>query len=303
MMNLPKKTLRFLFLIIVFSTLCPVAHGAEQWFEREYGQMTVYFHSEDEGLARELGEIGQELLEDSGEYFRIRMNSRVALYVAGTDAEFRSPVSGAVPDWGIGCAIPERGLIVIKSSRVAPGKTEPGEVVAHELAHVASGMASGFTQHPRWFREGFAQLHSKSWSARDETTLATSALFGGLVPLSDLAGSFPYSSVAANVAYIESHSAVLFIARSYGRDAIWSIIQQMGSGLTFEESFLTVTSVSLEEFETTWTSFVTRRYRTVAVALSSALGWFLISLLFLVTWNVKRKRARVKLAQMEAYDQ
>jgi hypothetical protein len=291
--------LTVLILVVGSVLLGNPALGIEEWRSLEYGRMTVYFRPQDEGLARELGEIGRRLLGDEDQRFSLRMDMPVTLYVASTDKEFRELTYGAVPDWGVGCAIPERSLIVIKSSRVAPAKTEPGEVIAHELAHIAAGMASGFAPYPRWFSEGFAQLQSKAWSARDEATLATSALFGGIFPLSELAGAFPYSQVQVNLAYIESHSAVLFLARLFGRDAVWAIIEGMGWGLSFEESFHRTTSISLEEFESMWMGHVTQRYRTIAVVISSALGWFLISLLFLVAWNVKRKRSRLKLAQME----
>ncbi|MGB2696451.1 MAG: hypothetical protein WBD28_01170, partial [Candidatus Zixiibacteriota bacterium] len=90
--------------------------------------------------SEELKEETEDILNNA--YQRISQTLQDSLtyitdvYIADTDEEFQSKTGTSFPDWGIGCAIPSRHLLVVKSPiKFRYGKSLK-QVLEHELAHI-----------------------------------------------------------------------------------------------------------------------------------------------------------------------
>ncbi len=225
------------------------------------------------------------------------------IVVAPSHEEFRTLTSGGVPDWGVGCAFPSRGLVILKSPRVVTYPLQMEDVIAHEIAHVAAGRVLGGTRVPRWFHEGVALSMAGEWRLGSERSVVAAAAAGHLIPLQELEHRFPDGATEAGLAYTESFQAVQYLmdrADLVGAEDLVTIVAAAGD---FDAALARIVpggrSTFYEEIERffagrfSWATFLT--------------GWnplfVLLTLLFLVAVAVRVTHARRRLREWEAEEE
>ena len=75
---------------------------------------------------------------------------------------------------------------------------------------------------------------------------------GTLIPLDGLAGKFPTTAEGFFLAYAESVSAVDFLVRTHGEDALVSLIRSYADGRTDDEAFPDALGVDTAGFDDAW---------------------------------------------------
>ena len=184
----------------------------------------------------------------------------VTIYVASTGDEFRALTYGGVPDWGAGCAFPDRGIIVLRNPVTAPNPLHMEDVVAHEIAHIAAGRILSGVHVPRWFHEGIAMTLAGEWRLPRSSALAGAGPGGVVIPLAELGVAFPAGADDAMLAYSESFYAFRFLMEEAGQATPAEIL----SGVAAAGS-------SLADFE-----------RDAVASFEKRFGWGV----FLTRWNV-----------------
>ncbi len=127
-------------------------------------------------------------------------------------------------------------------------------VVPHELVHLVFDTASGNPYHfpAHWLNEGLAVYLSQGYDAGDRGLVDRAARAGELIPLDGLVGQFPTSGDRFGLAYAESVSAVDFIIRTHGRDAVVSIIRSYADGRTDDEAFEAAIGLNAADLNDAW---------------------------------------------------
>ena len=125
---------------------------------------------------------------------------------------------------------------------IAPGEIDDAWVsivVPHELVHLVFDTAVGNPYHfpPRWLNEGLATYQSEGYGADARRDVEAAARDGELIPLEGLAGQFPTSAARFFLAYAESVSAVDYLIRTHGEDALVRLIRSYADGRTDDEAF------------------------------------------------------------------
>ena len=118
--------------VLALVALAQVAGAAADATARERlsrGDITVFYRPADARPAARILEVavsrGSSVAHSAG----MAELGPVTIYVASTGDEFRALTYGGVPDWGAGCAFPDRGVIVLKNPVTAPDPLhEPGSV-------------------------------------------------------------------------------------------------------------------------------------------------------------------------------
>lgn len=195
----------------------------------------------------------------------------VVIYVASTDEEFRALTYGGVPDWGAGCAFPERGVVVLRNPMAAPDPLRMEDVIVHEIAHVAAGRVLKRVAVPRWFHEGIAMTLAGEWRLPRSSALTGASASGDLIPLDELALAFPVGSADAMLAYSESFYAVRFLMEEAGRATPAEILSAIAVAGSFEAGLEVISGRSLADFE-----------RDALASFEGRFGWGV----FLTRWNV-----------------
>lgn len=129
-----------------------------------------------------------------------------------------------------------------------------GIVIPHELTHLVVNTAAGNPYHfpPRWLNEGLAVYESQGYDASDRGLVADAVGADTLIPLDGLIGQFPTSADGFFLAYAESVSAVDFMIRTYGNDALVAVIRSYKDGRTDDEAFQKGLGVDTTAFGVAW---------------------------------------------------
>ncbi len=125
---------------------------------------------------------------------------------------------------------------------------ELDRVLSHELTHaIVYGLAPRGV--PQWLNEGLAVLFERGTAAIDRAPLADAPL----IPLPRLERSFQgLSSSDARVAYVESALATQKVIDLGGPTAIYNLLTNIGSGMTFDAAFERAAFIPYAEFLKTW---------------------------------------------------
>jgi hypothetical protein len=127
-------------------------------------------------------------------------------------------------------------------------------VVPHELTHIvfASATANPYHQPTHWLNEGLAVYLSAGYDDAARSDVRTAVADGSLMPLLALTDSFPGAASRFSLAYDEAVSAIDFMIRTYGRDALVTLVRSYAGGLTDDEAFRAGIGVDVAAFQAAW---------------------------------------------------
>ncbi|HEX8795019.1 MAG TPA: peptidase MA family metallohydrolase [Polyangiaceae bacterium] len=242
----------------------------------------------EEFRTRIAGDLGQPVLEHA--LVRIARDPEQMKALA--------PEGAPVPEYASGVAWPLLHLAIL--SMQAPHTweaTDLPELSRHELMHLALTDAVGGRHVPRWFDEGLAVHESgEAWTARVQT-LWQATLSKSLVPFDDLDRSFPAEGSEAGIAYAESADLVRFMMRDDDRARFGSLVQRVRAGIAFDRALGDAYDTDLRKLEYEWRLDVSHRFGLLPAVTGGTALWGLISVLAIVAFVRRRKRAKLKLEQ------
>jgi hypothetical protein len=129
-----------------------------------------------------------------------------------------------------------------------------GVVVPHELVHLVFDTAVDNPYHfpPRWLNEGLAMYLSDGYPPGDRSAVEAAGRDGRLIPLDGLTGQFPTTFEGFSLAYSESVSAVDYLIRTHGQDAMVDLISSYADGRTDDEAFEAAIGQDTAAFGAAW---------------------------------------------------
>jgi len=93
---------------------------------------------------------------------------------------------------------------------------------------------------------------SQGYGTSDRDAVASAVAGNHLMPLTALGGQFPTSADRFYLAYSESVSAVDFLIRTKGTQALVNLLHAYSGGVTDDEAFTTATGMDVAGFEHAW---------------------------------------------------
>jgi hypothetical protein len=207
-----------------------------------------------------------------------------------------------VPGWAAGIAYPGENLIVIRTASFGDQEHKGLlTIFRHELAHLLlyHYLGANYYSLPSWFNEAVAMWQAKEWSFDEGSLLSRALIFHSLIPLSELAGSFPSDYNRARLAYTEALSFFLYLRDRKGEEGIRALLYQLKQGKEFTTAFSLAFGGKPEEIEAKWLSSLNFWYKWVPVVTSTFSIFFLITALFLIAYIRKRARTRELLRRFD----
>jgi Peptidase MA superfamily len=127
-------------------------------------------------------------------------------------------------------------------------------VVPHELTHLVFDTAVKNPYHfpPRWLNEGLAVYLSEGYTDSWRSAVTTAVSSDDIIPLDGLSGQFPTTRDQFFLAYGESVSAVDFIVRTFGKDALVKLVRSYADGVTDDETFTSALGQDVASFQASW---------------------------------------------------
>ncbi len=256
-------------------------------------------HLETDG--RDLGDF-EEKLRDVATSFAERLSLAPGeidtIYIVATysRSEFERATHGAVPDWGIGAALPDKGQVVLlftESSR----SPVAAELIMHELGHIFLHRAVGDVPVPRWFDEGFAQWVSGPMDFGQTVRLSWANMLGETIPLRELEDINSWDTNRAQLAYAESQAAFQYLVGILPNGRPEPLISEIGRVGDFEEGFYNVTGMTIPEFYRLWAKESVRRYNWLLLLADWRILFSIMALLFVILGTIKLLNIRKRQAE------
>jgi len=265
------------------------------------GPLRVRYWPGDERLARHVAALARGYARFPGlPASTLAQGPPIEIDLAPDPARWDSLTGGSVPDWSAGVAAPEEGRIVLPTFAGRAELPQLGEILRHELAHIALHRYLAPARAPRWFDEGYATWASGGMDARSAWMLRLAFLLHRAPPLDSLALEWPAGATEARLAYLLSASAVSVLAERTGEGGLRLLFlrwKQTGSlDLALRRAF----GITLGQFEREWQDEVRRRYGWALLLSDTLVFWLLMApvLVFLVL--IRRRRDRARLASLRA---
>ena len=251
-----------------------------------------------EALAEESSAITESVLSDLG----VTLAGKISVYIPDRGSfQNAQPAKTILPDSVIGTAYHQLSRMVLKSPRALRGTPiHLRKTFVHELTHILLGQA--FTRHeqvPRWLNEGLAMYESREWSFDRVVTMTQAVLTDSLLPLSDLTHAFPQGKKNLELAYCQSFYLISFLVSEYGTEQFHDFIRSYSKEQVLEDVLLTIYGMNLYELERRWHRTLKMRFSWIPLITSSITLWFLITLIFMVSYLRKKKNVQVTLKKWE----
>jgi len=294
------KRISFFFVLSLILSL-PALLPAASWLELRSSHFIMRYQEPERKMASFLLQRAEETREATAQAIGTVPPSPSLIYLAPSWEAFQGlQPSGEPPAWSVGTAYPKLNLIILRSPRgMKGGETDIEEVLLHEYAHLALATALKGHEAPQWLDEGFAMLQSRGWSISWTYILSRGVLTKGLIPLEQLSAGLPRDEYQAELAYAEAFSFVSYIKTEMEPAALPRLITGLSYGLDLETALRQATGFGLRDLERRWKEDLKRRFSWIPIVTSFFSLWFLASLLFLLSYWLKRRRAKRILEQWE----
>jgi hypothetical protein len=214
----------------------------------------VHWHDGSEAFGRRALTIGERAVADASELLGVTETEPIDFFVYADRDQFYDALGPGTRENVGGVQIP--GLRTM-FALIPPSEIDDSwvaSVVPHELTHLVFETASGNPYHvpPRWLNEGLAVYLSDGYGSSDRALVESAAASGALIPIDGLLGQFPTNVDGFFLAYAESASAVEYLVRTHGNDALVSLIRSYADGRTDDEAFTDALGVGMAAFGDAW---------------------------------------------------
>lgn len=256
-------------------------------------------HAHDNHLMQEVRGILQSSYGRMSRFLEDSLTETVSVYVVDSEEEFVSKVGESFPDWGIGCAVPERSLIVLKSPLTFKYHRPFAQVVTHELAHIFLGRLSRGKRIPRWLDEGFAMYQSQEWRIGQDVAVARAVITGSLLRLSQIESVNAFKESKAQLAYTESFLAVSYLYQEFGEGTVRELVAHLAKGSSMDVAFMRTIGTTYLSFQLEFETYVGTKYNWLSLLGDTMVIWIGLAFLFIFLYFLKMRRTQKKLSQWE----
>jgi hypothetical protein len=247
----------------------------------------------------EAEDIRAQLADELGQPVLTRV---VEVRVAKTPEDMIELAPEEVPPPRYASAVALPGLRLVILSMRAPLSdegTDLGELLRHELAHIALDDAVESKHVPFWFNEGYAMHASNERAADRMKTLSEASLFKTLIPLSELDRTSPTEHPQVDVAYAESADFVRFLLRKTDRGRFSAMIDRARKGQSFDRALTDAYGADVRTLEYQWREELAKRYTFWPVLLGGSSVWVVAFGALAYGWWRRKQRDKATIARWE----
>jgi len=224
------------------------------WNTLEGDVVRVHWYEGNDAFGRRALRIGEQAIKDASSLLGVTETDPIDYFVyADTDA-FYDVLGPAIRENVGGIALPEIRTLFANIPPADADASWVGIVVPHELTHLVFATATGNPYHepPHWMNEGLAVYLSEGYSGGARADVERTARAGEIMPLRALVGQFPTASDRFTLAYDESVSAIDYLIRTYGQEALVKLIRSYADGVSDDAAFQAALGVDVAGFEHGW---------------------------------------------------
>lgn len=227
------------------------------------------------------------------------VTGRISVHIVDSRDEFVKMTRGALPDWGIGCAIPSENMIVIISPEAMEYDKPFYEIVRHEWAHIALRHRVGRGYLPRFLDEGFAMHFANQWNTSYSLTLAKSGLTGSWFNLQQIDKVNFFNSSQAQIAYAQSFQAVQYFIEMYRMEAFQILLDELRDGANLDQAMRASIGAGIQTFEVEYNEYLRNNYSWYIIFTDMSIIWIGLALLIVLGFLLKKKKGKDTIKRWE----
>jgi hypothetical protein len=226
----------------------------QEWRTVKGDVVVVHWYEGDEGFGRKALQIGEDAVKKTADLLGVTVTEPIDFFIYGDEAAFMDAMGPGTREWVAGRSISNIRTLFGLITPDQIDSSEVDRVVSHEMVHLVfhSAVDGPYGYPPAWFDEGLATYLSEGYNPSYRRPVEAAASSEELIPLTALAGSFPTDADRGWLAYAESTSAIDYIMRTYGQEALLSIVAGYKDGLTDDEALTKATGKDMAAFQDGW---------------------------------------------------
>jgi hypothetical protein len=199
-------------------------------------------------------QIGERAVEEATALLGVEETQPIDFFVYGDRSAFQDVLGPALQENVGGIALSEIRTMFANIEPAAVNDAWVGIVIPHELTHLVFNTATGNPYHapPHWLNEGLAVYLSEGYNAPARASVERAVRSNEIMPLGALVARFPSTAERFSLAYDESVSAIDYLIRTHGQDALVSLIRSYAGGVSDDAAFTAALGVDLAGFEAGW---------------------------------------------------
>ena len=214
----------------------------------------VHWVEGDPAFGQQLLDVGEKAIKNATSLLGVKETEPIDFFVYADRTAFYDVIGAGVQENVGGLALPS--IRTLFANIGASNANDPwvGTVVPHELTHIVFETATHNAYHQplHWLNEGLADYLAIGYDAGARANVERAARTGDLMPLRALVQQFPASADRFSLAYDESVSAIDFMIRTHGRDALVQLIRSYVDGVSDDAAFSAALGVDTAGFEAAW---------------------------------------------------
>ncbi len=285
-------------MMVLLTLLGQCARADVQWRVMRTNHFMIYYTAGDESVAQWAGDTAEKWQAILAQKMQLTSVGTVPIYLYPDRRAF-SAATGYAPGSSI------VGLAHVRLRRIqvdASGAfTSVAGVIPHELVHIFTyqRLKGSATRLPIWMHEGLAKYWAGDWTGNDADKLADTAGGGHIIPLAKLSRAFPTDDDGLSTAYVESYSAVKYMADTYSPQSLLDLFGELEKGELFPTALFNSIGRTPEQFDDDWQKYLWDKYgtaRTMRILTSLVSG--LMAVLAVFAFRARQIKKRRKAAEM-----
>jgi hypothetical protein len=205
--------------------------------------------------------------------------SAVRLVVCSDHEEFKARVAEVRgPEWAAGLALPEQGLILLRSPKLLLDPNQYRLLVIHELTHLYLSATLRRREHPLWLEEGLAMYAADEGGLGRTAAMTRGVLGAGLIPFAELESHYPAGESQVELAYAQSYYFISWLLNQHGPGVLRQVVAELARGRETTQAFHAATGQGLAALEARFGEEMTSRFSWLAVLTAGGSLWALVSL-------------------------
>jgi hypothetical protein len=224
------------------------------WDILEGDYVRVHWYEGNEAFGRRVLELGEQTVRETAELLGVSTGEPFDFFIYPDTDTFYTAIDPSTQEGVGGQALADLRTMYGQISPGDEGGSEVGRVVPHELVHLVFDTATDNPYHlaPRWLNEGLAVYLSEGNGAEYRQAVQGAVSNNSVIPLDGITGQFPRTFDRFYLAYAESVSAIDYLIRTHGRDALIQLIRSYAEGRTDDEAFRDALGVDVNGFSDAW---------------------------------------------------
>jgi len=278
---------------MVFALLLPVSLRTEM-VEIRHENFVIMYDANDERSAKFLWKTLQKVNPSLQEFFHLKLQQRIVIYWPARQMDFQNIIPTHLPDWVQGLYLPQQKKIVLRRTVGMNQSDDLSQVLTHELSHLYLHQLLGDIPIPTWFNEGLAEyLSGKKINISEGVILANAIFSGRWIELEVIDSLYSFSHPHAQLAYIESYTAVRFLEKYIQIKGLnWTNFFDIIRAFGFEKALTEVSGMDGIDFEIKWYRDLKEKYQWFIIFNWENIIWITLVLILIGAMYAVRYRNR-----------